>query len=91
MLAEGRLLSDRDISQALPAARTTAEPALAEAEHGRAPFAHAPTPARLRDIEFNEIQRALAATRGNKAAAARRLGVTRRFLYHRLQRYGSDA
>jgi DNA-binding NtrC family response regulator len=41
----------------------------------------------LADAERQAIERALAATGGNRAAAARRLGIPRRTLYSKLKRY----
>ena len=42
----------------------------------------------LEDIEKEAIQAALAASNGNKAEAARRLGVTRKTLHNKLKSYG---
>jgi DNA-binding NtrC family response regulator len=43
---------------------------------------------RIRDLERDEIDRALAETRGNKKEAAKRLGLSRRALYRRLDKFG---
>jgi DNA-binding NtrC family response regulator len=45
----------------------------------------------IADLEREEILRALAETRGNKKEAARRLGLSRRALYRRLEKFGLDA
>jgi len=45
----------------------------------------------LVDIEKEAILAALSASNGNKAAAARRLGITRRTFYNKLQSYGLDS
>jgi DNA-binding NtrC family response regulator len=42
----------------------------------------------LREIERACLSQALAATGGNKQATAQRLGISRRALYNKLQRYG---
>ena len=42
----------------------------------------------LREVERACLTRALAATGGNKQAAAQRLGISRRALYNKLRRYG---
>ena len=42
----------------------------------------------LADIERHAIERALRETRGNKARAARLLGLSRKQLYGRLDLYG---
>jgi two-component system response regulator HydG len=44
----------------------------------------------LEDIEKGAILAALSASNGNKAEAARRLGVTRRTFYNKLESYGID-
>jgi len=41
-------------------------------------------------LELEMIRRALAATGGNRAAAAERLGIRRQLLYQKLARYGLD-
>ena len=43
---------------------------------------------RIRDLERDEIDRALVETRGNKKEAAKRLGLSRRALYRRLDKFG---
>ena len=40
----------------------------------------------LKEVEFDQIERALQEAGGNKAAAARKLGVSRRLLYRRLEK-----
>jgi DNA-binding NtrC family response regulator len=84
ILAEGSLLHELDIQTALPAGETV--PVVA-------PVAPAAGPPRgmnaLQEVEWQHIERALRETGGNKAAAARRLGVSRRLLYRRLERYGA--
>jgi two-component system, NtrC family, response regulator HydG len=42
----------------------------------------------IADLEREEIVRALVETRGNKKEAARRLGLSRRALYRRLEKFG---
>jgi two-component system response regulator HydG len=42
----------------------------------------------LREMERECLTQALAATGGNKQATAQRLGISRRALYNKLQRYG---
>ncbi len=48
-----------------------------------------PAPARTRlvDLERDAVARALAAANGNKSAAARQLGITRKTLYRKIRRY----
>jgi len=45
----------------------------------------------LAEVEQDLIRRSLEAAGGNKSEAARLLGITRRALYGRLERYGMDA
>jgi len=45
---------------------------------------------RIDDLEKEAIETALANTRGNKKEAARRLGISRRALYGRLEKFGLD-
>lgn len=45
----------------------------------------------LQEAERLLIERALAETRGNKLQAARRLGISRKRLYHKIALYGMDA
>ena len=72
MLAEGRSLTDADVTRSLPAARAVI---------GSAP---APTASDLRTRERDHIEEVLRVERGNKSAAAAALGVSRRTLYRRL-------
>jgi DNA-binding NtrC family response regulator len=48
----------------------------------------APPPASLVDVERDHIVRTLEQVRGNKAVAARLLGVSRRAFYRQLERHG---
>ncbi len=48
-------------------------------------------PAAVARLEAEMIRRALAATGGNRAAAAEQLGIRRQLLYQKLARYGLDA
>ncbi len=51
----------------------------------------APLPEGLDAVERNHIVRMLAEVGGNKLAAARRLGISRRTLYRRLERHALAA
>ena len=83
MLADAHLLTDRDVSRALPA--RGASPASLAPRH-RADQALRPAPPKLVDSE--DVQRALTQSGGNRAATARTLGITRRSLYRRLDEFG---
>ena len=79
MLGDGRALTERDVAAAMPASRAAGTP-------GGAPAA--PAPQDLEAVERDHIVRVLADVKGNKQAAARRLGISRRTLYRRLERHG---
>jgi two-component system, NtrC family, response regulator HydG len=75
MLADGPTLTERDVSAAMPATRPETA-------------AEASPPDGLEAVEREHIVRVLGEVRGNKQAAARRLGISRRTLYRRLDRHG---
>lgn len=80
MLADGPRLEPSDFE-------------LAQA-HQVVPLASAPVLRRVRriaDLEREAVAQALADTRGNKMEAARRLGISRRALYRRLEKFGLAA
>jgi DNA-binding NtrC family response regulator len=76
MLADGPTLTERDVTSAMPALRDAPAPAADATADG------------LEAVERVHIVRVLAEVRGNKLAAARRLGISRRTLYRRLERHG---
>ena len=86
MLTEGPVLNEQDINATLrpisvaipaaPAARPLASSP--DADCGRA----------LSSLERQHIMKVIAETGGNKARAARQLGLSRRALYRRLERHG---
>jgi DNA-binding NtrC family response regulator len=73
MMADGTTLTARDV-----------EPSFSYA----AAIASAAPPDQLGSVERDHIVRILNETRGNKRAAAARLGISRRTLYRRLERHG---
>ena len=82
MLSEGRILSERELLSALGAGRPAAiTPRPSRATPIEAPD-KAPEPSR------EQIEQALQQVGGNRSAAARVLGVSRRALYRRLDHYG---
>ena len=87
MLIDARSLADAGaVRQALagsgPATRTTSDPA--------APAAARPPLASLEEAERRHLVDVLAATGGNKSAAARILGIERKTLTRKLRRLGID-
>ena len=81
MLAEGRSLTEADLMRGMPAA--TGTPAAARPPEDR----DAANVNDLRSRERDHIMKVLQAERGNKRAAAEKLGVSRRTLYRRLHRH----
>jgi transcriptional regulator with GAF, ATPase, and Fis domain len=98
LLAEGELITEREIAEgagrrrrmgdeaAAPAETDTRAPADAEAD---APESD-PTADSLKARERDHVLRVLEESRGNKKAAAARLGVSRRALYRLLDRHALD-
>lgn len=84
MLAEGRALTARDLSPALPAENTGDRPQRRALDKGREDRTLTQD---LHIVERDHIVRVLADAHGNKRAAAERLGLSRRTLYRRLERY----
>ena len=84
MMADGDFITERELSVTIPPC------AAAAADHGLAACGVAPaaTPETdlLVNVERDHIQRALVRAGGNKKAAAKMLGVSRRALYRRLER-----
>jgi len=78
MLTDNQRLGGADFTAILPA------PAAAPAEDDPAPQSLRPLPQLIAEIERNSIESALAATGGNKASAAKLLGISRATLYERL-------
>jgi len=87
MLTEGPVLTEQDVTASLrptaggvsaPSAIRPFEPASADGDSGRA----------LSSLERQHIMKVIAETGGNKARAARQLGLSRRALYRRLERHG---
>jgi len=81
ILADSEFVTERELAVSMPAVTYT------PGRQAAAPAADA-TPANdlLVNVEREHIQRALMRTNGNKKAAARILGLSRRALYRRLER-----
>jgi DNA-binding NtrC family response regulator len=78
MLSEGRILGERELRRAMASERTALPAAHVH-------LLNAPGP---RDVRKDEVEQAIAAHAGNKAAMARALGISRRALYRRLDTFG---
>jgi DNA-binding NtrC family response regulator len=81
ILTDGRLISERDLLSAMASASEPAPPARAQSSHPPGGTADLLTTA-----QKDQVRRVLQETGGNKAAAAKRLGVSRRSLYRWLER-----
>jgi DNA-binding NtrC family response regulator len=100
LLADGSLVTEKELASCMPPI-TPAMPAAADAAPAAPAAASSPygapavdpdaDPPLLSTVEREHILRALQHARGNKKAAARMLGVSRRALYRRLERLGLDS
>ncbi len=80
MLAEGEFVSERDLAGAFQAGTGTS--------HGAVRRRVATPRSRFRSIEREHIIKTLDEVHGNKAVAARLLGISRRAFYRQLERHG---
>lgn len=90
VIDRGKIMADDHtirISE-LPAEIATYAPAACEATPVAVPGHEAPRPDDLRAVERAHVLEVLRREHGNKARAARALGVTRRSLYRLLERHG---
>jgi DNA-binding NtrC family response regulator len=83
ILADGDFITERELAVSMPAVTYT--PGRPTAPAGRAADS-APPDDLLVNVEREHVQRALVRANGNKKAAARMLGLSRRALYRRLER-----
>jgi DNA-binding NtrC family response regulator len=84
MLAEGSLLTDRDITRDVTATRSADAPAAGQDLEPETAD-RADTADRVERARIVDVLRSVA---GNKQAAARTMGISRRAFYRRLERYG---
>jgi two-component system, NtrC family, response regulator HydG len=83
ILADGDFITEREVSVSMPPVRVAAYAPGASAAPAQDVVASADL---LVTVEREHIQRALVRANGNKKAAARMLGLSRRALYRRLER-----
>jgi len=81
MLSEGRILSEREVLAALGVRHQTAAGPSASASR-------AAKPPPVRALDRHTLEEVLQQAGGNRSAAARVLGVSRRALYRRLDQFG---
>ena len=89
ILADGEFIAERELAVSMPPPHLAVAPLAAAA----APTAAAASPDAdlLVNVERDHIQRALVRAGGNKKAAAKMLGLSRRALYRRLERLDLSA
>jgi DNA-binding NtrC family response regulator len=87
ILAEGDFVAEGDLAGSMQEQRLTPATATSSAVLGGAPHTDA-SPAPLVEVERDHIIRTLQQVRGNKAVAARLLGISRRAFYRQLERHG---
>ncbi|OFW14095.1 MAG: hypothetical protein A3H29_12290 [Acidobacteria bacterium RIFCSPLOWO2_02_FULL_67_21] len=85
ILADGEFITERELTGSI------ARPVSRDAPSPHAPSVPGADDASLSTLERERIQEVLEQTGGNKLSAARILGLSRRALYRRLERYGLDA
>jgi two-component system response regulator HydG len=81
ILCDGDLITERELAVSMPSTPYSPQ----HVAHAASGF-EAPDDALLVNVEREHIQRALVRANGNKKAAARMLGLSRRALYRRLER-----
>jgi two-component system response regulator HydG len=89
ILAEGEFITERELISGQTPVAAPAGAASSASQAGRE--APARDPEALSTLERDHVLEVLQRVGGNKMAAARILGVSRRALYRRLERYSEDA
>jgi two-component system, NtrC family, response regulator HydG len=82
MLADGEVVTEADLAGLMEQTSVAGAPRIS------ALMAGARVPAPLQEIEREHIVKTLEQVRGNKAVAARLLGISRRAFYRQLERHG---
>ena len=86
LLSDGKMLSERDVQAAMPGAAGTPAPPVLDVAR---PRAGSPLDQDIvTDAQRAQVEHALQEARGNKAGAARLLGISRRSMYRRLEHLG---
>jgi len=85
LLSDGKLVSERDVRAAMPPA-IDAQPPVGVSESALPESDATWDPSFLTNAQRTQVEQALRETRGNKTAAARLLGISRRSMYRWLER-----
>jgi len=88
ILAEGEFITERELNSSLAPVAAPARPAPLASKPAAGDIG--PPSEALHSLEKEHVLEVLQRLGGNKMAAARVLGVSRRALYRRLERYGED-
>jgi two-component system NtrC family response regulator len=86
IMSDGRVIGERDLDLAIGASPASAMPGPATTTLAQTEAPLHADPLLLSTAQRDQIQRVLRETKGNKAAAAKKLGVSRRSLYRWLDR-----
>ncbi len=86
ILADGEMVTERELAMSMPSMDVLTRPERQGAIRPAATAAGLRESDLLVDVERDHIQRALVRAGGNKKAAAKMLGLSRRALYRRLER-----
>jgi DNA-binding NtrC family response regulator len=89
ILAEGEFITERELNSSLTPVAAPTRPAQSVSQTASAGVGQ-PPPEALASLEREHVLEVLQRVGGNKMAAAQILGVSRRALYRRLERYGAD-
>jgi transcriptional regulator of acetoin/glycerol metabolism len=91
MLADGTLISERELAGAFPADVVAGGSGAGRSRSGDSASSRgSDVTAPLQEIERDHIVDVLRRVNGNRMAAARLLGISRRALYRRLERHHID-
>ncbi len=86
ILTDGEFITERELGMSMPSEAPIVPRQVFQPEGGPVRAAGAAETDLLANVEREHIQRALARSGGNKKAAAKMLGLSRRALYRRLER-----
>ena len=88
ILTDSRIVAEREMASAMSTVPTLAKPSMVEGDDGERTDESSGDAALLSTAQRDQITRVLRQNRGNKAAAAKQLGMSRRSLYRWIDRLG---